>query len=386
MSTSYYSNVDIDNMTPDQRDYHLRLVEFGVTPNQIFNKPFPKRKPRDLSEKPSGSLTTKVDTGLIVGHRKIIYMSLKDNVVTMLFDNGDAENVKISYFFLTGSFTSDKSKFAHGYAYQNSLAFLQETNKARFNSNAGKIPIIIYNNGTIIAEGGYPNGQIVVCTTERSISPNYIFAPNDTSVITALDINKDETVAIAGNEIGVIYLFFVNKDEWYFSRRICAHFLSIIGLNINNDLNVFSTCSSDEFINIYTLPTGKLVHSLKIEKPLFAFIASKPLGVYIIYSEEKKKLISYSLNGSELFSTDEEIPRHPRLFEDLCQNEFLLYYAKGRVVIRNIPYLEEVYNSTIFLKEEETLYTDINVEKRMIYITDGDGRYVTVLRNVKINN
>ena len=115
-------------------------------------------------------------------------------------------------------------------------------------------------------------------TDRSSAVPYHVGSPTDLSPVTVLSINKEETIGLAGNEIGNISMFLVNREIWTFHKRICAHFSVINTLNINNDINAFISCSYDDYVNVYALPTGKIIHSLKVDKPLFAFISSMGLS------------------------------------------------------------------------------------------------------------
>ena len=80
--------------------------------------------------------------------------------------------------------------------------------------------------------------------------------------------------------------------------KISVHNQKIISIFISDELNTFVSCSSDNYINIFSLPNCKVINSFYVEEPEMALLSSRPLPVCISYSNKKKKLLIYGINGT----------------------------------------------------------------------------------------
>ena len=135
-------------------------------------------------------------------------------------------------------------------------------------------------------------------------------------------------------------------------------------------MNAFISCSDDGYVNIYTLPMCKLIRSFKVSSPRYVFISGNRLGCYIVYSTSEKKWISISLNGKYLCDTpEEETPMSPILTTDIMFRDCLIYAKHKSIVIKELPYLTEIYTYDISSPMND-VYIDINISRKYIVIVN----------------
>ena len=161
----------------------------------------------------------------------------------------------------------------------------------------------------------------------------------------------------------------------------------ISDININNDLNIFASCSIDGYINLYTLPLCKLVRSIKIplvlennEKCNFIFLSESSLPSIIIITEDNGKcdILSYSINGRFLASIKEDKTFEcPIKIKDLNSFEYLAYYANSKINIINLPRLTLQFSIEV---KNNFKNLCINDDLTAIYIINEDGTQINVIR------
>ena len=171
-----------------------------------------------------------------------------------------------------------------------------------------------------------------------------LFNNYDHSPVIDIQINKEENLVIMGNLIGNIYLYTINSDYLLdFKKKINIHSQKINSIFISDELNAFISSSKDNYVNIFTLPSCKVIHSLFIEEPEIALLSSRPLAVSIIYSSKNKKIMIYSVNGN--FVTEMEIakkPECPIIYTDKYFIDHLIFVNNGAIFIYSLPYLENI--------------------------------------------
>jgi WD40 repeat protein len=173
-------------------------------------------------------------------------------------------------------------------------------------------------------------------------------------------IDKSDTFVICGNTFGTIYIFIINqnnKSEWTLYKKIKDHYSEITSLSINENLNMFISCSRDGYCMIYTLPECKQINSFRITDNLFnennntdnsdkiyypniSIISNSPLPLIIFYIESRNSLSVFSINGH--FIKEEKIDfkineNSIKKFTDAQFKDYLLIYNSNKNCI-------EVYN------------------------------------------
>ena len=167
-------------------------------------------------------------------------------------------------------------------------------------------------------------------------------------------MNKDENLLIIANNIGIIYVYDVKDKKFILQKKIQYHNQYISYLFISDELNAFASCSKDNYVNIYTLPSCSLIHSLKIEEPELVFLSGRPLPIIIIYSKKLKKLLTYGVNGHFIGNMNiENKPQYSFIYTSKGFRDYLIYSIRGMIIIRSLPYLE--INKSINLNGEKNL-------------------------------
>ena len=368
--SSYDSfNIKEEAKTNDQRQYYLRLAEFGLTPHQIINKKFPKRKPKD-NKKKAISESLRENTLTLnsfkskkkenFGELKIIKLKfIDDENVLCISDNFQFIKYEIIQFVMASNIRLDSN--TKYFVKKEKAEKLNYSLIKNFKEIFGKpIPIIVYNKGNFIAQGGFFDGKILVnqlnlknkskssSNSESAIIDTFeIYNPMDKSPIVSLIINKNEKVIISGSYYGSVTIY--KKKTWKKKYQINDHMNKpITSLFFNDNLNIWGSSGLDGYVNIYTYPTNKKITSIKMDNnALYAdylFIISSPLPSFIIFCKNNSCFYCYSLIG-ELISKEYEENENsditsPVIFQDSSFGENLLYgNNNGSVSIRFLPSL-----------------------------------------------
>ena len=123
--------------------------------------------------------------------------------------------------------------------------------------------------------------------------------------------------------------------------KINIHNQKIKSIFISNELNAFVSCSDDNYINIFSLHTCRVINSFFVENPENALLSARPLAVCIIYSNKNKKLNVYGVNGhliKEILL--ENKPEYPIIYTNKYYRDYLIFANNGNISIYSLPYLE----------------------------------------------
>ena len=369
---SSYDNFDISSESLDQKQYYLVLAEFGLTPHQIINKKFGKRKQKDNKKKAISESWREKKLEI-----KQFQNIKKDN------KTNDLKTIKLK-------FIDDENIIAILNNYQfikyEILQFLNESeSNIRFDSNAknyikkekiiklnflqikyNKIitksyPIIVYDKGAYIAHGGFLDGKIIVTqlstknksktinNVESSIIDTFeVINPMDTSPVIVLIISKNENTIFSGSMLGSVVIYSNKKTEWKKKCQINDHLnMPITSIYFNDNLNLWGSASYDGYVNIYTFPTNKKISSIKVESndsyADYLFIISSPLPSFVIHCKNNSCFYTYSLIGKLIF---QEYEINSDIFSAIIIKESnfgeILMYGndKGELKMRYLPSLK----------------------------------------------
>lgn len=394
MRSTYIELIDIDNIPKEDKDYYYRLGEFGITPKQIFLKASEKKINHIADNQSMISLWKNNDNiqQIIVelGGKERNIEGIKtfgDNELVITYSNGDGEYIVLNHSLENqGCYSYSTRKFLHGrglYRKPSSNDKISLFNSIKLNCSDRSSPILIYNNGKIIAEAGYIDGKITISNIEEKSLPYSIYVPLDESPIITLAMTEDERLAIVGNTRGIIYTFKVNLEKWIFQYRIIHHSEQINHINISNQLNAFISCSKDNYVNVYILPGCKLIHSFRSQKPIYSFICANKLGAYIVYSLENKSWTSRSLNGHLLTEVKEAKPQSPQIFKDCLFRDCLIYKVNNFIYVRGLPYMEELVKISL----QDDIYSfqiGLNYLKNKVFLIEESGKFIVVLKEKQI--
>ena len=239
------------------------------------------------------------------------------------------------------------------------------SNKNRINNNC----TLFYNSGKNIAFGGYWNGIIILQYLEENAddkksknkNSNIIYA-GESSPIVKIAIDKNDTFAVCGNKLGQIFVYIINQNnkmEWVLYKKIYNQRTEITSLAINEELNMFISCSKDGLWFNYTLPNCALVNSFKFSNSIFkekdkkiyypkiSLISNSPLPCAIFYFEERQSLCVFSINGKLI--QENKIgykigENHIKKYADNQFNEYLLLFNEDKncIEVFNIVELKSV--------------------------------------------
>ena len=354
---SYADLIPFEQMNKEEKQYFYRFAEFGICPRQIFQKPFEKRtKPKiykEIIDKNNMVLTLNInDVKKIEINRKIVRIFPLEK-----------EGIKILFSDFTGiNFTKEKIKeniryIKNEFFYGHGL-ILNDNLLGNSKLDLEQLPFCLYNNGKYLIEGGFINGEIVI-----SDLINYkgylLFNDYDHSPVVEIQINKDETIGIAGNLLGVIYIYKIKEYFWDNKIKINMHNKKINYIYISDELNTFVSCSKDSYINIFSLPSCKIINSFYVEQPEISLLSARPLPVCIIYSNKNKKLLIYGVNGHLI--KEKEIDKKPEnciIYTNKYFMDFLIFGNCGNIYIFSLPFLEIINKINLI---EDSIYNEFDL-------------------------
>ena len=348
-----------------------RLVEFGVTPNQIFKYDTIKRK---------NYYDTKFKKQLLFNTNDEIRKNgeIKKNLLEFSEIECIINEFPYKFFYYEKEDKSKRRMFfltnSKMYIYKKNIEkhnadTSKEMNKEDLNNSTGKkrpsfidalaldknvikeikvilkdeVPFknykhrindieiwqrtsVVYDKGTYVVFGGYWNGEIVIKNLDYKTKNNEknkktgVYSTFECSPIIKILIDESETFALCANKLGTLFLYSINvnkKYEWVIVKIFHNQKSEITSLAINKNLSIFASCSLEGYVMLYTFPpTCKLFNSFKIEieneEKIFCpiiLIFHTPLPCFIFYIKNLNCLCVYSINGHFLkkHSIDYEI-------------------------------------------------------------------------------
>ena len=429
---TYERMVKIDKIKDiDMRDAMMRLVEVGVTPNQILDKDSKgKIEKKELLKNKIYSYATGIFLDeskklnkyyLTSAKYKLMYTEKYEN--DKLTQNKDYQEIIYPTIIAIKCinpknlkiFTNTNNWYNIKITNHDNKLHLDEGNFYKYENNSSKyapcypisltnIPIIIYNKEKYIIKAGFWDSRLEINSLQaegdkkekekeeqicRTIFTSYC------GPIIILKMTLDEKLLFCGTKEGNIIIFNVNGPILEKKTILYDHSDSITSISINENLNMFATSSIDGYVHLYILPSFSMVRSIQISKKvkldinitdydfeeskkkefLYAdniFLSSSPLPCIVIYILIKRLFKIYSINGQFIGKVEEENDtgniKCPLIFKNLNFHDFLIYGTEdGYVKIRSFPDMNVISSIKPF-EGQEIKVLELSPDKRFCYV------------------
>ena len=225
--------------------------------------------------------------------------------------------------------------------------------------------IITIKDNSIFIITGFIDGSILLIKNEDNKKEikqyneirlsNPLISKKDNSLITCITKDEDDEFIYVGTQNGSIIIYknenlLSNNDSISFFKIINNHTKPIIHIHSNSRLNMFIDCSSDCYINIYTMSKIELIKSIYSDNSYdslinYVFLSSSPLPSFILYTS-KNMFNCYNINGELLdIICEENIGNNPHMISPIfiTDSNFMDYLIYGTinnyVFIRKFPYM-----------------------------------------------
>jgi hypothetical protein len=329
-----YEDFNIDSIEKNERASYFAQIEFGLTPSQTITRPLSEkfsidqiRRGKQLTE--SRELRSYWNNSNQKNKKeKPLMLKIKvldTDKVMCVFNNNS---------FYTCRFFPNESKYnmdivSKSYITSDNIYKITNRMPEFYSECLNNHPMVIYNNGKIIAQGGYFDGNIAVSYQEGNNMKLYYYNTQKDSPITCLVMDKEEQYAFAGSKSGVLYIFKVNDYVWKLETYLFDHYSEITFISVSNSMNIYATSSLDGYVNLYTFPSNRLFRSIKLPDNLtadYVFISNSPLPSFCVYSRLSKMFYCYSINGFLLCEEFEECKfiLSPQVLTDITFTDYLV--------------------------------------------------------------
>ena len=410
MGTSYQSIVNVENFKDsDVRNTLMRLVEVGITPNQLFEIKCKEKYDKDfiLTKNPKYSLSKgefiyESDT-LITKYIK----SIKYNEIFERFccNNKNKNNelkilpkiLKIKYIEkdIINIFTNCDLFFTIKISSINDNIEESEINEIENQSSKFTPsylisdiipPVLISNDNKYFFKGGFWDGRVEISSINKDIEKYFnCFYPNIDDPVINMKISLDDKFLLCGTLNGILVVIkIINKNKNLFFhtyKKIYDHNDIITSIFICDKLNICATCSKDGNILLYTMPKFKLVRCIKIfldnnkNENIYAdniFLSSTPIPCISVYISSKKIFKNYSINGLPINEVKEidntSYITSSKVIHDLNFQEYLIYGTNDAFIkIRKFPELNLI-NSIEFINKNPIEAFDISLDHRFCFV------------------
>ena len=394
---SYQESININNV--EDKESHLRLVEFGLIPTQIMNKECNKREKKEdiIKGKEITDSTAKVyseklqlnlesETNDINEKEDICILKIgcfSNDKITLFLSNDLLLEKKISYNFSEKCYSAElTNKFIINKKFNYMKLF--------YSSDLTDKCIKFFNHGKDIIIGGFYDGRVLVSNNNQkakseAIETFELIPFKDEKPILSVEIDKDENFMFLGNSIGNIFVY--NKVElenngksdiinynWNKYRLITDQQSEIVHIHCSNELNLWISLSNNGYICLYTLPLCNLIRCIKAPNKLYsyAFLSDSPLPCIVLISDEgNSEILVYSINGKLIFKKQEYYRiSNPIIIKDLNSNDYLAFIGNNNVVIISLPDL----NVEVDIENlSEISSICISEDKKILYAVSKNG-------------
>ena len=369
--------------------YYCRMVEFGITPHQIFKNETNKRlnyneikSKKDMFVNLTEILKKNEEKNIeIINELELnkenknnifipvkIYINQKDEddkkkLYVLDNYNGIIKSLKIEQIQKKVNNINNQENNINNKIPKKNIKLVDNKkdiklfipkNRINFYNNIN-IPSVFYNKGHCIALGGFWNGNILIENITEDNKKDKIekietkiYSTKENSRITHILIDPNEIFMLCGNNLGNIYIYIIDskeKSELHLYHILYDHYSPLSSLAFDEKLNIFISCSKDGFCNLYTTPQCKLVNSFNLknlvnsENSIYAnisLISSAPLPCFIFYFKSRNSLCVCSINGHFIKEQkiDYEIRQnYIKKFTDNQFNDYLLIIDQKNEVI-----------------------------------------------------
>ena len=419
-----------------ENEFKMRYFEMGVNPCKVF-----ERKNKIIKNKPVYQIieTRNVNSETTFPEVKIKY---KNNSSKKTLYINSYKNNEDDLFVLSSDFSGQKINIQESkesketeknFIMKEIINYKEFPIKNNINKNIQNKLIIksIYKNEIFIITGFF-DGSLLLYKIPNKISkkeesqkiedkPYHINEENtikifDKSLITSLEIDKEEKHLIYGTLNGSIIIYTLNYNLYKENKKFIEFkkiFKShnnypIHSISINNDLNLFADCAYDGYVNIYKLSSYSnydIVNSIYIDTSIYnytldhVFLSAQPLACVVLYSNDKCQFKCFSINGKSLHSTEndtlltsnkfneyyldnEESMSSPIIFNDYKFNDYLIYiFRKNYVLVREFPSMKLVMalNPTRENRNEELTMISLSSEQKNLFILEQNNNKIYIV-------
>ena len=394
--TSYQEGVDLKKV--ENKDLFLRYAEFGLVPNQIMSKECEKRMKKE--EKLKGKVITNPKAKFINNECKppnvenplyaiksnnsvLIVKVFSEGKISFLLNNFIFIEKKISYSMFDKIYNEEIINYIK--LNDNNDTIINNMSEFYSEDSCNNKCIQFFNHGKAIVMGGFYDGKLMVYSIENKKNNVELYPFIEEKPILSVEIDKEENYLFLGNSIGNICIYQIESD---FKKWIKIHFKTdqispISHINCNNDLNLWLSTTIDGYINIYTLPSCKLIRCIRVstKKCSYAFLSSSPLPSIIVISDEENnsEIYVYSINGNFMFKQQEYFHMtNPILIKDINSFEYLVYAGRDNIIIRKLPNLDVQVNIDCLPGVHTLCITDDN---KTVFTVDKNGKKVVLLKD-----
>ena len=387
---SYQENIDFKSL--ENKESHLRLVEFGLIPSQVLNKDFVKKDKKEEIIPAINSVLKKNECKTETGKFKFYQLNYEISILTAC----ESEHGKLVIILNNGlmieksvnnlvSFMKYTDKISGSLRLPNCYSYMFDfySNNAKKNLNKS---VLFFNNSQKIIMCGFYDSKISIMSIKSLEHEKQIdLMPfSDDCPILSIAISQDEEYLFVGNSIGNILVYKISPiiSNWTVHKIITDQMSAISHIHCCSEMNLWCSASVEGYVNIYTLPECKLIRSLKtpLKKSSYVFLSSSPLpAIVVINNDETSDIFVYSINGKLISKKQENfVLTSPIIMKDKNSNDYLAYVGVDEVIILNLPNLE-VNNNITSLPGVYTICS--SEDKKILYAINKNAHQVVVIKD-----
>ena len=423
---SYIGNVKIELFNDtDTRNALMRLVEVGMTPLKLFDAECKPRIEKNL-------LLTK---NPIYSNSKGIFFYESNKISIKYIKSSKYKRICDHFYYNTNSSSNKDYKiniypkiamikwinnnyvklitntnlyYSMNVSKVDENSQCEESELCEIESQSSKfspsylisgihIPIIVSNNNKYMFKGGFWDGRVEINSITSEEKFSHCIFPHEDDPVVVMEMTKDEKYLLCGTKKGFVIIYSIINNNFKIIDKLFYHNEEITSISINDNLNMFATSSKDGCIMLHTMPTFKLIRTIKLSinknqnyqdednEFIFAnnvFLSSLPIPCITVFISSEKLFKTYSINGVPLFeNTDSENSisiKSSIIIHDFNFQEILIYGTNdGFIKARKFPDMTLV-NTIEFLDGQPIETFAISQDHRFCYTYSGGDNIVIV--------